>query len=250
MQHLRHIAIGILTLELVLAVVLGVGLMVPLPGRVEFKIVQSGSMEPTLPVGSVVVVAPAASYGVGDMITFGSDTGARIPTTHRVAAVEREGGSVRYVTKGDANEEPDSGLVSYDMVIGRVVGVVPRLGFALDFARSRNGFLVTVVIPAALIVLDELFTIAGVVRKMRRRAGRESVRARGATPVSVEAGVSTVCAGVQPYHTAYRSPPPSPPTHSTPPPALDGIRLVPRTPSLRERIHTEILGNTLILRSA
>jgi len=169
MKFIRQLAIGTLIAELLLAVVLLVGLVVPLPGKVEFKIVQSGSMEPELPVGSVVFITPAPAYAVGDIITFGDDNAKRIPTTHRVVGVEREAGSVRYRTKGDANEEADNGITTYKEVIGKVVVTVPRLGYVLDFARSQRGFTFMVVIPAGLIVLDELITIAAAFRGMRRK---------------------------------------------------------------------------------
>lgn len=173
MKHIRKLAGWLLLAEVVVAAVLIVGLLVPLPGKIEFKIVQSGSMEPALPVGSVVAIVPAASYGVGDIITFGYDTKKRIPTTHRIAGIEREGGSVHYRTKGDANEEADNASIAHASVIGKVTASVPRLGFVLDFARSKNGFMFMVVLPAMLIVLDELITIFGVVQGMRRR--RESM---------------------------------------------------------------------------
>jgi signal peptidase len=176
MKHVRYIAILVLAAELVLAAVLLVGLMVPLPGALEFKIVQSGSMEPEIPVGSVVVITPSPSYGVGDVITFGDDTKKRIPTTHRIVDVEREAGSIRYVTKGDANEEKDNTSVAFVSVIGKVVTTVPRLGYVLDFARSQQGFTFMVLIPAVLIMLDELINIYKVVQGNKRRVAVRSAK--------------------------------------------------------------------------
>lgn len=167
MRFIKQIALGVLAAELLLAAVLLVGLVLPLPGSVELKIVQSGSMEPAIAVGSVVVVVPESAYAVGDIITFGDDTKKKVPTTHRVIALEREAGSVRYITKGDANEEADNTQVEYGAVVGKVVTTVPRLGFVLDFARSEQGFLFMLVIPAGLVVLDELLTLYGMTRKKR-----------------------------------------------------------------------------------
>ncbi len=169
MKYILHNAKWILAVELLLAVVLLVGLLVPLPGKVELKIVQSGSMEPELHVGSVVVVVPSASYKVGDIITFGKDTSKRIPTTHRIAEITRDNGSIRYITKGDANEEADRGQTAYASVIGKVVADVPRLGYVLDFARSRNGFIFMVVLPAFFVILDELITIFTTVKGIKEK---------------------------------------------------------------------------------
>lgn len=159
MKFLKQIAIGLLAAELILATVLVVGVTVPLPGKIEFKIVQSGSMEPELPVGSVVFIVPQLQYAVGDIITFGDDTTKRIPTTHRVVERTSEAGYTRYLTKGDANEEADNGITTYPEIIGKVVLDVPRLGYVLDFARSKNGFTFMVLIPALLIIVDELITV-------------------------------------------------------------------------------------------
>ncbi len=169
MRYILHNAKWLLVAEVVISAVLLVGLLVPLPGKIELKIVQSGSMEPRLPVGSVVVVMPEVDYKVGDIITFGKDTKKRIPTTHRIVKIERENGSVRYVTKGDANEEADSGKTQYPAVIGKVVGTIPRLGYVLDFARSRRGFTFMVVIPALFVMLDELITIFNTAKDIKKK---------------------------------------------------------------------------------
>lgn len=172
MKYILHNAKWILIAEVIISAVLLVGLLVPLPGKIELKIVQSGSMSPRLPVGSVVVVMPEVDYKVGDIITFGKDTKKRIPTTHRIAKIERENGSVRYVTKGDANEEADSGKTQYTAVIGKVVGTIPRLGYILDFARSRKGFAFMVVIPALFVMLDEIITIFNTTRDIRKKKNK------------------------------------------------------------------------------
>jgi signal peptidase len=138
--------------------------MLPIPGNIQVKIVKSGSMEPTISTGSVVVVKPAASYAVGDIITFGPDTSAEIPTTHRILAIE--GNTI--FTKGDANEEADPQPTSVREVIGKVVLAVPKAGYVLDFARQPLGFTLMIGIPAGIIILDELLRIWAEIRRMRR----------------------------------------------------------------------------------
>ena len=81
--------------------------LLPIPGNIEVKIVKSGSMEPAIHTGSVVIVKPESSYGIGDVITFGADTKAKIPTTHRIVSIREENGTTYFATKGDANEDPD-----------------------------------------------------------------------------------------------------------------------------------------------
>ncbi len=96
----------------------------PLQQNISMKIVESGSMEPAIKTGSLVVVAPASSYFVGDIITFES-TSADVPTTHRITEVKEENGLQVFVTKGDANEEADTNVAKETAVIGKVLVSVP-----------------------------------------------------------------------------------------------------------------------------
>lgn len=164
MHTWRTAAYYILVLEVVCLALLALAFFVPLPGNLEARIVQSGSMEPAIPVGALVLVTPQEHYAPGDVIMFGEDTKS-LPTTHRVVEVVREEGATAYVTKGDANEEADQALAAHSAVFGSVALSVPRLGYVLDFARSREGFLFMAVIPAALILLDELLALVGALRK-------------------------------------------------------------------------------------
>lgn len=149
----------VLILALVSIGALLMATMVPIPGNIEVKIVKSGSMEPTIPTGSVVLIRPEAAYAVGDIITFGEDNKRQIPTTHRIISVSNENGKEVFQTKGDANEVADPKPTQSNSVIGKVVFDVPRAGFILDFARTTLGFALLVGIPAGLIILDELLVI-------------------------------------------------------------------------------------------
>ena len=77
--------------------------MLPIENNLELRIVESGSMEPSIMTGALVIVRPAESYQIGDVIMF-NDRGARVPTTHRVVDTYSQGGRTWFVTKGDANE--------------------------------------------------------------------------------------------------------------------------------------------------
>ncbi len=169
MKILGNILTGlVITLLLAVGGLLLVSLM-PIPGNVEVKIVKSGSMEPAIPTGSLVVVVPRESYAVGDVVTFGRDTAREIPTTHRITEVRLESTNTFYTTKGDANEEADPQEVSAGEVIGKVFFHVPGLGYVLDFARQPLGFALLIGLPAAMIVVEETFNIAKEIAAIRRR---------------------------------------------------------------------------------
>jgi signal peptidase len=129
-----------------------------LPGY-EIRIVQSGSMEPELPTGSVVLIQPRDRYEVGDIITFGQETGSSIPTTHRIIGDNIIGGELAYITKGDANDEEDIEPVIQSEVRGKVLFDIPYLGYLLDFARQPLGFALLIGVPAFMIVVEEVSSI-------------------------------------------------------------------------------------------
>jgi len=176
MKALNYIFYGFfITMMLAIAGLL-VASMLPIPGNIELKIVKSGSMEPTIPTGSLVIVKPMQSYGIGDVITFGADTKTEIPTTHRIIGYESdaEGRSV-FRTKGDANEDQDANPVPRGEVIGKVVFHLPYVGFVLDFARQPLGFALLIGVPAALVIVEEVLTITKEVKAalVRRRKKEE-----------------------------------------------------------------------------
>lgn len=140
--------------------------MLPIPGKIELKIVKSGSMEPTIPTGSIVLVQPQAQYAIGDIITFGPDTKSEIPTTHRIIDYRMENGVEMIQTKGDANEEADPQLIMERDIIGKVMVHAPYVGFVIDFARQPLGFALLIAIPAGLVILEEVIVIAMEMRKM------------------------------------------------------------------------------------
>ncbi len=164
--------------------------ILPIPGNVEMKIVQSGSMEPYLPVGSLVIIKPALEYRAGDVVTFGPDTKTQVPTTHRIVEARSEAGAQVFTTKGDANEEADPEPVARQDIIGKVIAHVPVVGYLLDFARTPFGFALLVGVPALMVIVDEALTIfREVVAHMSRRremlldsdvASNDGVRVAGA----------------------------------------------------------------------
>jgi len=122
--------------------------------------VMSGSMEPTIPIGSVVFVqdVSAADIEEGDVITFSKGRGT-IPTTHRVVEVHRSENSVRFVTKGDANENRDPEPVYRSDLVGTVSFTIPYVGYLSVFASSRAGWFVMIVLPCSLLVLSEMWEL-------------------------------------------------------------------------------------------
>jgi signal peptidase len=137
-------------------------------GQLDMKIVKSGSMEPAIMTGGVVLIRGVDSYGINDVITFAS-AGADIPTTHRIIGSEVRDGATFFITKGDANEEPDVEPIAATSIIGKVLFDLPFMGFVLDFARQPLGFGLLVGIPALLIIIDEFDKIYRSLRGAKKK---------------------------------------------------------------------------------
>ena len=92
-----------------------------LPGWSAF-VVQSGSMQPALDVGDVVVTRPAGvEVLTGTVVVFDIGLGA---TVHRVVSETQHG----LITQGDANPERDSTPVPVDIIQGSGAIRVPWIG--------------------------------------------------------------------------------------------------------------------------
>ena len=143
--------------------------VLPITGNIKFMIVQSGSMEPGIKTGSIVMTKPASEYRVGDIITFGTYSKTKAPTTHRIYEIQEQNGQKVYITKGDMNNAPDTKPVSKNEIIGKVMFDAPYLGYVVAFTRKPMGFLLILLIPAAVIVSDEVKKIVKEVKKLKNK---------------------------------------------------------------------------------
>jgi signal peptidase len=141
---------------------------VPIPGNYKVLVVQSGSMEPAIKTGGIVVSKPQESYQVGDVISY-LDRESKKNITHRIYSVEESAGGVSsYITKGDANNAPDPQAITNDRIVGKVIFTLPYVGYAVDTVKKPYGFLAIIIIPAAIIILDELRKIFLEIIKLRK----------------------------------------------------------------------------------
>jgi signal peptidase len=123
--------------------------------------VLSGSMEPTIHTGDVVVEREVSPLDVklGDIISFKDPEDPSILITHRVQDMQVHDGVVSFVTKGDANTGVERWKISGDGTIGRVEYHVWRLGYLLYWIRGRTGRVILIVFPAVLLGAYELVRI-------------------------------------------------------------------------------------------
>ncbi len=152
-----------------------------IPGGIRFYVVQSGSMEPAIKTGSLIVDQAALNYKTGDIITFKkrAELNPKNPgslITHRVVeATTTPGGQSFYTTRGDANNSNDLTPVNQSLVLGKVILALPYLGYLVAFTRTPNGFILLIVVPAAIIIYSELVNIKNEVTRLirERKGGKE-----------------------------------------------------------------------------
>lgn len=158
--------------------VLVVGSLLPIFGSHRVFVVQSGSMEPAILTGSVILISPESAYHIGDVVTWVPASGGT-PITHRIIKENATTGEARYQTKGDANESEDA-VISRSQILGKVVFHVPYLGYPVSFAKRPIGFVLLILLPSLLIVFDELLNLrrefaAYTYRKREKKTALDSV---------------------------------------------------------------------------
>ena len=149
------------TAIIIIVIVLCLSLIIPRVFGISSYTVLTGSMEPSVPVGSVVyakAIEPSA-LETGDIVVF-YDGRNDIPVTHRV--VENQTEDAQIITKGDANESTDITPIPYQNVIGKVVLHLPVLGRLLVLLGSLAGK------AAALAFILGGFLLCEVARRMRQ----------------------------------------------------------------------------------
>lgn len=178
------VSFGVLALVLLLAVLV---VLVPAVTRSTPYTILTSSMEPGLPPGTLVIVKPIEpdEIRIGTVITYQLESGEPAVVTHRVLEIQGPslpGGDPSFITKGDANAEPDAEPVQAVQLRGAVWYSVPFIGWVNNIV---NGDLRAVVIP---IVAGLLFLYAGWMivsnrldarRRRRRQLEAESRRRAG-----------------------------------------------------------------------
>ena len=136
--------------------------------------VTSGSMEPTLHRGDLLVVSnyDSSPYRAGDIVVFyagqwkdGMTVGEGRMVVHRVIRVhETRHGKVKMMTKGDNNKVDDSELykesgfrmLSAARVVGRVEAYVPYVGLVTVLPREHPLLVQGLTVVVAVLMLRDM----------------------------------------------------------------------------------------------
>ncbi|MFZ5822979.1 MAG: signal peptidase I [Bacillota bacterium] len=165
MKRLMSI-LNVVVSALLVLVILGVGAMAlsakrspdGIPTFRDYKALSviSGSMEPTIHTGDVIIIRPVSrieEIADGDIITFHAKEKREMLITHRVVGTLKVNGTPKaFYTKGDANESEDLTPVSFEQIVGRYEFRVPYFGYVSSFIRKPIGVALAVILPGLILV--------------------------------------------------------------------------------------------------
>lgn len=117
-----------------------------------FAVVATGSMEPAISAGDVIVVCSQETYEEGDIVTYYSEDFQGY-VTHRI--VSKTGDAV--ITQGDANNTQDSPITEGD-IVGKVVSVWRGFGSVVNFLQTPLGLFSVLAGGVVLWLLTDLLT--------------------------------------------------------------------------------------------
>lgn len=145
------------------------------PSVFGFSVLQvtSGSMEPEIPVGGIVIVRKVKpeSLKVGDVISFYSndvDISGKV-NTHRIIEIKQsESGEKIFRTKGDANEYADTAAVFEIDLVGKMILNLGSVGGSVfDVLRNPTIILIFIVLPLIFITLGEAVNLAKLIAEYK-----------------------------------------------------------------------------------
>ena len=163
MRKINWKKIGQWLANIILVIIFLIGIFIVvtfLPIKNNYKIfaVKSGSMEPKIKIGSLIVIQPQENYQVGDIVSFHSEflKTDKDVITHRIDKITEQNGLKLYSTKGDANQSADLKQTPKDQIIGKYRFKIPFLGYILSFIKTATGLILIIIIPGTIIIYEEL----------------------------------------------------------------------------------------------
>ena len=131
------------------------------PYGTKISTITTNSMYPAIKPGSIVVSIPTTVYKVGDIINYketipstGLVTGRAI--THRIAEKIIKSEKTYFIAKGDSNDQPDFLLINQSDISGKVIYIIPYLGYFDAAIKTIPGFIIFILIPFIMLLSNEV----------------------------------------------------------------------------------------------
>lgn len=156
-------------------------------------VIVTPSMVPTINVADAVVTykTDVKNLQKGDIITF-SSTDARytgLTVTHRILKVNTDNGVISFKTKGDNNTTPDDAEVVGTNIFGKVIFVIPWLGYLQQFLTRSYGWLLLVVLPCIGIIVYDILKLSKTIKNSKVT---KDVKFKDVEILDIDEGTETV----------------------------------------------------------
>lgn len=119
-------------------------------GYKTFSII-SGSMQPAIDIGDIIIVKEEKNLKIGDIITFRRDNNM---ITHRIVQILNSDGKEQYITKGDNNNTEDEKYVTNSEIEGKVIRKIPMLGHVNIFLQKKEVIAIIFTVFCISYILD------------------------------------------------------------------------------------------------
>ena len=159
--------IFIWTVSIILGLIVAFLAFVFISPDYDLYIVRSGSMEPAINVGDMVLAGPVGTGGIKPGVIISYESGKNL-ITHRVLSIDGN----TLITKGDANKEPDPNPVRLSQVQSRYIFRIPYVGYVAGFLRTRPGWLLSIVLPSIVLVG---FIVKDIIKEASRNEKSEKI---------------------------------------------------------------------------
>lgn len=140
-------------------------------------VIVSGSMDPTIKVRDAIIIKryDDQELKVGDIVTYRSEDPYfyGIMITHRIIDIEYANGQRQYITKGDHNATRDRLPVKSNQIYGKVVMMIPKIGYIQTFLATSYGWVIAVVIPCLGIIIADIIKLGKNIKNSNRNKKRK-----------------------------------------------------------------------------
>ena len=169
--HYLGVGIGAGLLAIVLLIA-ALAIIVPAVTNSTPMTILTGSMTPTYPPGTLIIVQPVRTDTliIGDVITYQIESGKPDVVTHRIIAITSvTDGTRTFTTQGDANNTPDEKQVIGAQIRGKVWYSIPYLGWISTWVNGDARAWFVPLIAGGLFLYAGYMAASGIAGAVKKR---------------------------------------------------------------------------------
>lgn len=159
------------------AIAVTVAVLIPrISGATPYTIL-TGSMQPSIPPGTLVVMkpVPVEEIGLGTVVTYQLKSGEPTVVTRRVVSTGMNGKGERvFRTQGDANNAADAKPVRPVQIKGALWYKVPYLGYVNKYITGKERHITMIIVVSGLL-LYAAFMFTSAMRDRVKKSGHRAM---------------------------------------------------------------------------